>query len=246
MAFPDGDIYAAALGDDIDVQQSLRDARDILADISDQFDSGTYTELTPDTPSVMQFVGLEWARVGWAKFLSGDSLESLRYLNAAWELTGSGTVANRLARVYEKAGQPNDARRMLALAVVAGGADIERSREQLQKLDPAGSERDLAHAREQLDQLASVKISPAVKTLGSAEFTLVFDGSSKPDRVIYRAGAAELRSAEQQLIGANYPVNFPDQSSLKIIRSGKMSCTAAGCSLALQPVSFRGVTQAAK
>jgi len=247
--FPDGDIFAAALGDDIDPEQSLHDARDILSDISDQFESGTYTELTPDASSAMQFVALEWARVGWARFLKGDSLEALRYLNAAWELSQSGTVANRLARVYEKAGQAAEAKRMLAFAVVAGGAEVEHSRAQLQKLDPAGSEHDLAQAKTQLAQLVSIKLSSSSNMSGSAEFTLVFDGSSKPDRAVYRTGASDLRNAEQELISASYPVQFPDQSSLKIIRRGKVSCTVSGCSLSLRPVfsaSAEGRAQASR
>ncbi|HUH64492.1 MAG TPA: hypothetical protein VLZ50_15905, partial [Terracidiphilus sp.] len=243
-AFPQGDIYAAALGDDIDPDQSLRDARDILGDISDQFESGTYTELTPDTSSAMQFVALEWARVGWAKFLKGETLEGMRYLTAAWELSQSGTVANRLARVYEKAGQTAEAKKMFAIAVVAGGADIEHSRAQLQRIDPAGSEHDLAQARAELAQLLSVKVSSTSKTSGSAEFTFVFDGSSKPDRVVYRTGASELRNAEHDLVNASYPVQFPDQSSLKIVRSGKMSCTASGCSIALKPIMFKTTAEA--
>ncbi len=236
MPFPDGNIFAAALRDDIDPEQSLRDARDILGDISDQFESGTYTELTPDASSAMQFVALEWARVGWAQFLKGDTLESLRFLNAAWMLSQSGTVANRLAKAYEKAQQPAEAKRMLALAVVAGGADVEQSRAQLQKLDPAASERDLLQAKADLNKLISIKLSSSSKLSGSAEYTLAFYSSSRPDVAVYRAGAADLRKAEQDVVSASYPVLFPDQTSLKIIRSGKVSCAASGCSISLKPL----------
>ncbi len=234
--FPDGDIFSAALRDDIDPEQSLRDARDILSDISDEFESGTYTELTPDAGSAMQFVALEWARFGWAQFLKGDTLESLRYLNAAWSLSQSGTVADRLARVYAKAQQPGDEKRMLALAVVAGGAEVEQSRAQLQKLDPAGSERALAQAKTELESLISIKLSSNSKLSGSAEFTLAFYSSNRPDVAVYRTGAAELRKAEPEVATASYPVLFPDQTSLKIIRSGKVSCAASGCSISLKPV----------
>ena len=236
MPFPDGDIFAAALRDDIDPEQSLRDARDILSDISDQFESGTYTELAPDASSAMQFVALEWARIGWAQFLTGDTLESLRFLNAAWMLSQSGTVANRLAKAYEKAQQPAEVKRMLALAVVAGGADVEQSRAQLQKLGPAGTERDLLQAKADLNKLISIKLSSSSKLSGSAEYTLAFYSSSHPDVAVYRAGAADLRKAEHDVIAASYPVLFPDQTSLKIIRSGKVSCAASGCSISLKPL----------
>ncbi len=236
--FPSGDIYSAALRDDGNPEQSLRDANEILSDIGEQFESGTYTELTPDSSSAMQFVALEWARLGWAKFQKGETLDALRYLNASWMLSQSGTVANRLGRVYEKAGQTANAEQMLALAVVAGGAEVDSSQAELRKLSPAGSDRLLTQAKGDLAQLSLIKIAKLNQKSGAADFSLIFDGSDKPDRVVYRAGDSELRIAEGALTEAKYPVRFPDSSSVKIIRSGRVLCSSSGCSLTLKPVTF--------
>ena len=92
------DLYTAALRPDADPNQSLHDARQTLDDIGDQFDSGEYDRLGPSAFSAMNLVALAWARVGWAKFLQSGLLEAIQYLNSAWLLSQSGTVANRLAQ----------------------------------------------------------------------------------------------------------------------------------------------------
>jgi len=81
----------------------------------------------------MPLVALAWARMGWAKFQRGENLAALQFLNSAWLLSQSGTVANRLGQVLEKQGQPEKARHMYALAVAAGGSDVEDSRARLRR-----------------------------------------------------------------------------------------------------------------
>ncbi len=233
---PAGDPYSASLRDDVDPTKTIDDATKVLNDIGDQFDSGSYDEDSPEVFSTMHFVALEWARVGWAKFRKGETLEGMRYLEAAWTLSGSGTVANRLARVYQKALQAEKAKHFLALAVAAGGADAEDSRSRLAKLGASTAPAALAQSQAELLQIRTVKLPGMTGKKGEAEFTLVFDGSSKPERVEFRGGEASLRDAEQVLINATYPVMFPDRSSIKIVRRGTLTCTATGCAAALKPL----------
>ena len=120
------DMYAAALKSDIDPAQTENDAQQVLYDIGGQFDSGEFDRLPPSAFSAMKLVALAWARMGWAKYLRGENLAAMQFLNSAWLLSQSGTVANRLGQVYEKQGQPEKARHMYALAVAAGGADVRR------------------------------------------------------------------------------------------------------------------------
>src|SRR5262249_20642057 len=187
----------------------------------------------PQALSAMPFLALEWARIGWAQFLKGNRMEGMRYLESSWSLSQSGTVAGRLARIYSQAGDTSNAKRMLSLAVAAGGADVENSKAQLARLGPVP---DPARSQAELTQLRSVKIAGLTQKTGQAEFILLFDGSSKPQRVDYRSGDAELRSAEPALVEATYPVRFPDNSSSKVVRQGALSCSSAGCVLALQPL----------
>src|SRR6266705_2744092 len=108
-------------------------------------------------------VALAWARIGWADFLHGEAMEAMQYLNSAWMLSQSGTVGNRLARLLEKEGQRDQARHMFALAVAAGGAEVEASRQALARLSPSpgAAEQEAAKAAGELQQIRTVPL-PAI------------------------------------------------------------------------------------
>ena len=225
------DIFAAALAPDIDPTKTENDARQVLYDIGEQFDSGEYDRLTPSAFSAMRLVALAWSRIGWAKFLRGESLEAMQFLNSAWLLSQSGTVANRLGQVYEKQGQRERARQMYAFAVAAGGNAAADSRDRLAKLSVATDKElpaDLVQAR-------TVKLAPLAPK-ASAQFNLVFDGSPRPERAEFIEGDDSLRPAAAQLREKDFPVKFPDASSVKIVRRAKVTCAAAGCAVELLPV----------
>src|SRR5260370_33508641 len=155
-----------------------------------QFVVAEVRRVHPTALSAMILVALAWARTGWAKFLQHDALGSMQFLNAAWLLSQSGIVGNRLARVYQKENQPDKARHMFALSAAAGGAEAQASREQVLKLaaNAEAADKENAQAGAELLQLRTVKL-PAVATTGAARFALVFDGADKPERAHYLDGA---------------------------------------------------------
>ena len=202
------DIYAAALGDTIDPNQAMHDARQTLDQIGDQFDSGEYDRLGPSVFSAMNLVALAWARIGWARFLQGDTLESMQFLNSAWMLSQSGAIGNRLARVLQKEGQRDKARRMFALAAAAGGAEVKTSRDQVIALaaNREAAEKEIAQAGAELQQMHTVKLGAIVPGSASARFALVFDSSNKPERAEYLEGDTTLRDAAGSLREKEFPV----------------------------------------
>ena len=232
------DIFASALKNGIDPAQTENDAQQVLYDIGGQFDSGELDRLGPSAFSSMRLVTLAWARMGWAKFKRGENLAAMQFLQSAWLLSQSGTVANRLAQVLEKQGQPEKARHMYALAVAAGGGDIQDSRARLAKLagDPAAAEKDTAQATAELVQARTVKLGPITSKPVSARFNLVFDSSPRPERAEFVDGDESLRSAGEQLREKDFSVRFPDVSSVKIVRRGVLSCGISGCSIELLPI----------
>jgi hypothetical protein len=232
------DIYASALRDDIDPNRTLREARKTLDDLGDQFDSGEFDRSAPSAFRAMDLVALAWARIGWAKFLQGETLEAMQFLNSAWLLSQSGTVENRLSRVLEKEGQREKVRHALALAAAAGGGEVAASREQLLKLSaaPNAAEKEIADASAELLQGRTVKLPGIGNGKASAQFLLVFDGSNKPDRADWLDGDASLRSASDELRKKEYPVKFPDVSSVKIVRKGSLSCDGSACAIVLLPL----------
>jgi tetratricopeptide (TPR) repeat protein/transglutaminase-like putative cysteine protease len=232
------DIYASALRDDIDPAQTETDAQQVLYDIGEQFDSGDLDRLGPSAFSSMRLVALAWARMGWAKFQRGENLPAMQFLTSAWQLSQSGTVANRLGQVLEKQGQKEKARHMFALAVAAGGSDVADSRARLATLagDPAAADKDLASAPMELVQARTVKLAPITSKTASARFNLVFDSSPRPERAEFVDGDESLRSASEQLREKDFPVRFPDVSSVKIVRRGVVSCGGSGCGVELLPI----------
>lgn len=232
------DIFAAALKNDIDPSQTENDAQQVLYDIGGQFDSGEFDRLGPSAISSMKLVALSWSRIGWAKFQRGETLTAMQFLTSAWLLSQSGTVANRLGQVFEKQGQVEKASHMYALAVVAGGnaQEVQDSRARLAKLDPSAAEREIAQARGELVEARTVKLAALTSKSASAHFNLVFDSSPRPERAEFVDGDESLRSAAEQLKTKDFPVRFPDVSSIKIIRQGVLTCAGSGCSIELPPI----------
>jgi tetratricopeptide (TPR) repeat protein len=227
------DLLAAALRDDADPQHALRDGRKLLEDVGERFTLGAYDDNPPEAFSAMHFVVLGWARIGWAKAQTGQALEGLRFLQAAWSLSPSPVLANRIARVYERAGQVAEAKRWLALAAALGD---ESSRKALLGLEGAATERAIAQAKAAAAGSALVKLPRLTTNAVSAEFNLIFDADDKPERADFWSGDAGLRSALDALVNTAYPVMFPDISAVKILRRAVVTCGPSGCSARLTPI----------
>ena len=147
-------------------------------------------------------------------------------------------MANRLGQALENQGQQEKARHMFALAVAAGGSVVSDSRDRLTKLDnAAGSlQKDLEQAAVDLVQTRRMKVGTLSTKTASARFNLVFDSSPRPDRAEFVDGDEALRSAGTQLREKDFPVKFPDVSSVKIVRRGQVSCNESGCGIELLPI----------
>ena len=232
------DMFAEALRDDINPAQTIREARQTLYQIGDQFDSGEYDRPTPSAFSAMSLVALQWSRIGWANFLQGQMLDAIQFLNSAWLLSQSGVVADRLGRVYEKEGQKEKARHFYALAAAAGGADAQSAREQAMRLSagPDAAVQEIAQASGELLGMRTVTMPASTGNPGSAQVALVFETSGKPSRAEFIDGDNGLRSAADKIREKEFQVRFPDDSSIKIVRHAQLSCAQSGCSVVLEPV----------
>ena len=232
------DVFAGALRDDLNPDQTIREARQTLDQIGDQFDSGEYDRLTPSAFSAMSLVALSWSRIGWARFLQGETLDAIQFLISAWLLSQSGVVADRLGRVYEKEGQREKARHFYALATAAEGPEAQSAREQMTRLStsPGAAALEIAKASAELREMRTVNIPASAGNTGSAQFALVFDTSSKPSRVEFLEGDGILRSAAEKIREKEFLLRFPEASSIKLVRHAQLSCAKTGCSVVLQPV----------
>ena len=234
----EGDIFSPALSDSADPNEAIHDARQTLSDVGEQFESGEYDRLGAPAFSSMNLVALAWARIGWAKSKQGQALESIQYLNSAWLLSQSGTVGNRLAKAFEQEAQKDKARHMFALAAAAGGPDAASSREQVSRLasNPDAAAKEISQAVEELVKSRTSKLAGVTSSAGSARCALVFDSSTKPERAEFVDGDAALRGVCEKLKDREFPVKFPDVSSIKIIRRASVTCDGAGCTALLMPL----------
>jgi tetratricopeptide (TPR) repeat protein len=236
VSAPANDYFSVSLRQDADPGELAHEAEKSLNALGDQFDSGEYDHMDANAFAAMDAVALAWARMGWTRFLQGENVPAWQYLEAAWDLSQSGTVANRLAQVFEKTGARDRACHMYALAAAAGGAEAQNSRDKLAKLGTT-PEKELSAANAELAKMRIIALPRLTSQTASARFALLFDNSNAPDRVQFIDGDESLRGATEKLQSMEFAVKFPDVSSIKIIRLGTVSCVAAGCSFELQPLN---------
>jgi hypothetical protein len=98
------------------------------------------------------------------------------------------------------------------------------------------ADKEIAAAAAELLQMRTIKLPTLPFTGASANFALTFNTSNKPERVEWLDGSADLRKAADLLREHEFPVKFPDVSSVKIVRKATLSCTESGCALVLQPL----------
>jgi hypothetical protein len=132
------------------------------------------------------------------------------------------------------------------------------SRERLRKLvedanilkmggtQPNPVQKEVADATVELVQSRTVKLGTITGKTASAQFNLVFDGSPRPERAEFVDGDESLRPAAEQMREKDFPVRFPDASSIKIVRRGKVSCGASGCVVELVLIEQAGAGVATK
>ena len=129
-----------------------------------------------------------WRGRAWdgRNFMRGENLAAMQFLNSAWLLSQSGTVANRLGQVLRKARSADKARHMYALAAAAGGADVADSRDRLGKLCSADTPVSASAGKNvrptQADE-AEKEIADAAKELvQSRTVKLELKGAARPQR----------------------------------------------------------------
>ena len=123
---------------------------------------------------------------------------------------------------------------MYALAAAAGGTEVADSRQRLGKIAPGNVEKEIADAGKELAQSRTVKLDlKGAPKSATAKFNLVFDSSPQPERAEFVEGDDSLRSAGDAIREKEFPVRFPDASSIKIVRRAEVKCVAAGCAVDL-------------
>jgi tetratricopeptide (TPR) repeat protein/transglutaminase-like putative cysteine protease len=170
-----------------------------------------------------------WDTLGWVHFAEGDYDHAEKYVSAAWVLGHHGEVGDHLGQIYEKRGDKQRALQTYALSL-NGLRPIPETRTRLASLAGGDAKADAAaaHSKEELQHLTTIDLGKATQ-VGNADFFILLSGgansATKVDAVKFVSGDEKLKSYTEALRTANYHLNFPDDTPVKILRRGTLSCS---------------------
>jgi hypothetical protein len=182
--------------------------------------------VTPIDLSRMELLAEYWDSLGWVKYAKGDLAGARRYCQAAWEVGGEGLYLGHVARLDEQAGDNAAAVHLLEVAMSGKMDDREQeqTKKNLVKLGVASP-----HA---IVEPTEVPVARNNGALGSAMVYLVFVKDQAP-RVLWVDDQTAMKGETQALRAAKYPDQITDDGEAHVVREGKLSCLATGCSVRL-------------
>jgi tetratricopeptide (TPR) repeat protein len=196
--------------------------------------------LTPQELLLVPSLIAYWDTLGWVYYTEGNMDKAEKYVSAAWGLGHHGEVGDHLGQIYEKRGNKDLALRTYALSL-SGLRPIPETRDRLASLTGGNAKVDAAVAKykEDLQQLRTIDLGKVAKETGSAEFFVLLSrgkgSAATVEAVKFASGDEKLRVFTDALRTAEYRLTFPDDTPVKILRRGILSCsTATGtCSFVL-------------
>jgi len=191
-----------------------------------------------DLPLVSSLVAY-WDTLGWVHFANGDLATAQKYVAAAWDLGHHGEIGDHLGQIYEKRGEKDLALRTYALSM-SGSRPPPETRGRLASLVGGDAKADAAVARykEELQHLSTIDLGKATQT-GNADFFILLSGGSGSTASVaavkFISGDEKLKSFTDALRTADYHLTFPDNTPVKVLRRGTLSCsvTAGKCEFSL-------------
>jgi len=181
-----------------------------------------------------------WDTLGWVHFAEGDLDKAEKYVSAAWGLGHHGEVGDHLGQIYEKRGNKDRALRTYALSL-NGLRPTPETRDRLSALAGGTAKADaaVAKSKEELEHLRTIDLGKVAKVTGNAEFFLLLSGgagsAAKVESVRFLSGEEKLKPISAVLRTADFHLTFPDDTPLKVLRRGTLSCSSAtgNCSFLL-------------
>jgi tetratricopeptide (TPR) repeat protein/transglutaminase-like putative cysteine protease len=188
--------------------------------------------LTPqDLPLVPSLIAY-WDTLGWVYFGEGNLDKAEKYIAAAWELGQHGEVGDHLGQIYEKEGKKERAQRTYTLSL-NGLRPIPETRDRLAALAGGSAKVDAAIAKykDELQQARTIDLGKVAKETATAEFFLLLSrgkgSAATVEAVKFASGDEKLKVFTDALRTAEYRLSFPDDTPVKVLRRGVLSCSTA-------------------
>lgn len=177
-------------------------------------------------------IGSYWDTLGWVYFQNNQLDKARRYIEAAWLLDQHSEIGDHLGQLYERLGRKQDAIHFYAMAVTAPHK-IPDAEQHLKTLLPDSklSAAEEGKARDELAALRTASFPWQGDKNATAEFFLTFGAPSsaqqkmKPEQVKFVSGDDALKSYVPQLQSAVFSVEFPDDTPIRLVRRGVMTCS---------------------
>ncbi len=188
--------------------------------------------LTPQELGLVPSLIAYWDTLGWIYFTDGNFDKAEKYVGAAWALGHHGEVGDHLGQIYEKRGNKDLALRTYALSL-SGLRPTPETRDRLASLTGGNAKVDAAVAKykEDLQQSRTIDLGKVAKETGSAEFFVLLSrgkgSSATVEAVKFTSGDEKLKIFTDALRTAEYRLTFPDDTPVKILRRGTLSCSTA-------------------
>jgi tetratricopeptide (TPR) repeat protein/transglutaminase-like putative cysteine protease len=189
--------------------------------------------LTPQELPLVSSLIAYWDTLGWVYFSEGNLDKAEKYVSAAWGLGQHGEVGDHLGQIYEKQGKKDRALHTYSLSL-EGLRPIPETHERIDALLKSDAKLSNAakNGKQDLQSLRTIDLGKAKET-GNAEFFVLLSGGAgtpaKAEAVRFVSGDEKLKVFTDALRTAEYRLTFPDDTPVKILRRGILSCsTAAG------------------
>jgi tetratricopeptide (TPR) repeat protein len=188
--------------------------------------------LTLNDVGLVMSIGSYWDTLGWVYFQNNQLDKAKRYIEAAWLLDQHSEIGDHMGQLYEKMGRKQDAIHFYAMATTAAHK-VPESEQHLKSLLPDTKKTtvELESARKELEGMRSVRLPWSGAKSAKGEFFLTFTESSapenkplKPDQVKFVSGDESLRSYATQLQATAFHIEFPDDTPIRLVRRGVLSC----------------------
>ena len=199
----------------------------------------SFDQLSPQNIGTTSSLAAYWDTLGWVEFTDGDLDEAEKYLLAAWQLGQRSDVADHLGQLCEKRNEKDRALHFYKLSMSARRPEPE-TRSRLSALAGGNDKVDtiVENSREELSAERTIKVGNASKQEGKADFfVLLTSGKGSQafvDDVKFVSGDEKLKVSTDALRVAQYGQTVPDETGVKLLRRGTLSCIAvADCTLLL-------------
>jgi tetratricopeptide (TPR) repeat protein len=179
-----------------------------------------------------------WDTLGWVAFAEGKLDSAENYIAAAWQLGMRSDEADHLAQIYEKQGRKEEAQHLYAAALNARRPEPE-TRTRLAALAGGEAKADAMVEKSRNDLLRdrTIQISNPSKLDGNADFFILqsagHGSTATLEDVTFVRGNERLKALTDELRGFKFSQKFPDDTPVKIVRRGTLSCKPDTCAFQL-------------